>query len=85
MSTAWSVVSKMAIAFAGILLLSLGLCGITVAFSHPGNSMDTITGIGFFGTLLGAGGLVLTGVIAIIVAIASAFQGGSPPPPPPRI
>ncbi len=76
-----TVVSKFAVVFAAILLLSLGLCGITIAFSHTGHD-KTLLSAGLTGTVIGVAGLALTVVAAIIVAIVQSVRSGPPPPPP---
>lgn len=81
MSTAWSVIARIAVAFTVILVLSLGLCGYSLAT----NKTQNLAGAALVGMVIGAGGLVLTGVAAIIAAIVSATRGGAPPPPRPPL
>ena len=82
MSSAWSIIGKFAIGLGVIVLLSLGLCGVAMQFGGNGSS-GTAADIGFFGFMLGCGGLVLTGFAAIVVAVMTAFRGRTPPPPAP--
>jgi hypothetical protein len=82
MSNAWSIVSKVALVFCAILLLSLGLCGFSGLLRTVDKGGISV-GIGLFGTLIAVAGLILTGIAAVIVAIISAVRGGPTPPPPP--
>ncbi len=78
-SSTWSTLAKVAAFFAVVLLLSLGLCGLALAQSKStGADLATLS---LWGMVIGAAGLLLSGVAAVVLAIVSAFQGGPPPPP----
>ena len=75
LSSFWPFVSKVAIAFTLIVLLSLGLCAVS-------SSNANLADIGFYGILLGGAGLVVTAAVALLVVILNFFMGGGSPPPP---
>ena len=80
-----SIIAKAAVVFTVILLLSFGLCGIAVfGGTHAPNWVGTLA---FPGMALGAAGLLLSGIAAVVLAIINAMRGDQrrPPPPPPPL
>ena len=75
-----SVVAKAAIASAVILLLSFGLCGVAV-FGGKG-APDWVGTLAFPGMVLGAAGLLVSGLAALVLACVQAWRGNGPKPPP---
>lgn len=78
MSSAWSILAKVAAFFAVVLVVSLGLCGFAVA--TVGNELASAS---FIGMVIGAAGFLLTAVAAVIVGVVRAFKSKAPPPTPP--
>lgn len=79
MPSARSMLAKIAVAFAVLLLISFGLCGIALQSEHT----QDLGIIALVGLLIGGVGLVLSGVAAVVLGIVSAVRSRTPPPPPP--
>jgi hypothetical protein len=79
MRTPWSHLTglaRLATMFAVLLVVSIGLCGANLALiSHGGDSLIVTGIVELAGMAVGAGGLVVVGIVAVVRAIMRAAEG----------
>lgn len=61
-----SNLSKLAVAFAVLLLLTLGLCGFAISPAADGFDHIMLAIVALIGLLISIAGLIVTGIIAVV-------------------